>query len=68
MAAPAVAPIDTPLPAIPITQVPGQQRKKRARQEKKMDFLGTNDKEPVKEVLEALPPKTTVVALVHNKY
>ncbi|CAA3022437.1 Hypothetical predicted protein [Olea europaea subsp. europaea] len=62
------APVDTPLPATPLAQVSRQQRKKRARPKKEMDFLGISSGEPVGEVLEALLPEMTVVAMVHNRY
>lgn len=45
-----------------------QSKKKRACPDKKEDFLGINTEESVKEVLEALPSKTIVVAVVHSKY
>ncbi|XP_022856309.1 protein piccolo-like [Olea europaea var. sylvestris] len=64
----ATAPATTSLTAVPIDQVPGQQKRKRPRPSKEVDFLGTNPEEPVREVLEALPPKTAMVAVVHNKY
>ncbi|XP_022893779.1 uncharacterized protein LOC111408217 [Olea europaea var. sylvestris] len=62
------APAEAPLSAVLISQVSGQPRRKRARPTKEVDFLGVNTEEPVKEVLEALPPETAAVAVVHNKY
>ncbi|XP_022851055.1 uncharacterized protein LOC111372871 [Olea europaea var. sylvestris] len=64
----ATAPATTPLAAMPIDQVPGQQKRKRPHPSKEVDFLGTNPEEPVREVLEALPPETATVAVVHCKY
>ncbi|XP_022883133.1 uncharacterized protein LOC111399877 [Olea europaea var. sylvestris] len=47
-AAEPVAAQDTaPLAAVPIEHVPGQQRRKRARSSKEVDFLGTSSEEPV---------------------
>ncbi|XP_022898759.1 uncharacterized protein LOC111412186 isoform X2 [Olea europaea var. sylvestris] len=57
-----------PLAAVPIDQVPGQQKRKRPCPSKEVDFLGTNLEEPVREVLEALPPETAAVAVVRSKY
>jgi hypothetical protein len=65
---PVAAPDTAPLAAVPIEHVLGQQRRKRARSSKEEDFLGTSSEEPVKEVLEALPPETAAVAVVHSKY
>lgn len=45
-----------------------QSKKKRAYPDKKEDFLGINTEKSVKKVLEALPPKNVVVAVVHSKY
>ncbi|XP_022874088.1 uncharacterized abhydrolase domain-containing protein DDB_G0269086-like [Olea europaea var. sylvestris] len=67
-AEPVAAQDTTPLTAVPIEHVPGQQRRKRARSSKEVDFLGTSSEEPVREVLEALPPETAAVAVVHSKY
>ncbi|XP_022883631.1 uncharacterized protein LOC111400445 [Olea europaea var. sylvestris] len=57
-----------PVATVHLAQVPRQPKKKMARPSKEVDFLGTNSEESVREVLEALPPETTVVAVVHNKY
>lgn len=58
----------TPVLAIPLAQVLEQLRRKRARSKNEVDFLGINTEEPVKEVLEALSPETTAVAMVHSRY
>ncbi|XP_022856447.1 uncharacterized protein LOC111377548 [Olea europaea var. sylvestris] len=60
-------PATAPVAAVPIAQVPGQPKRKRANPSKE-DFLGPNSEELVKEVLEALPSETAAVAVVHNKY
>ncbi|XP_022898752.1 uncharacterized protein LOC111412184 isoform X1 [Olea europaea var. sylvestris] len=65
---PATTPATTPLATAPIDQVPGQQKRKSPCPSKEVDFLGTNLEEPVREVLEALPPETAAVAVVCSKY
>lgn len=45
-----------------------QSRRKRLRSDKVENVLGINLKELVNEVLEALSPETTSMAMVHNKY
>lgn len=52
----------------PVAPTVEQGRRKRVCSDKEQDFLGTNSDEPVKEVLEALPPENAVVALTHHKY
>ncbi|XP_022899348.1 uncharacterized protein LOC111412651 [Olea europaea var. sylvestris] len=65
---PATAPTTIPLAAVPIDQVPGQQKRKKPHPSKEVDFLGTNHDELVREVLDALPPETAMVVVVHSKY
>lgn len=43
-------------------------RRKEPRSDKMKNILSTNLEKLVNEVLEALPPETTSVAMAHNKY